>query len=147
MSKNYDSDEKNVDVGGVDVSDMKTLDAEKDLKGRRQNAKKAKKGSVGGKIFRFFLLLVVLAIAAGLAFCAFDRKSAISSIPNSFSFYVKTSSAIDTIDPILDLRAADVFLSTPEFKGFRSLFMDLRSSPIREFHCRRQFRVDVVHFA
>ncbi|MCR5123641.1 MAG: hypothetical protein K6B43_00400 [Treponema sp.] len=132
MSKNYDSDEKNVDVGGVDVSDMKTLDAEKDLKGRRQNAKKAKRGSVGGKIFRFFLLLVVLAIAAGLAFCAFDRKSAISSIPNSFSFYVKTSSAIDTIDPILDLRAADVFLSTPEFKGFRSLFMDLRSSPIRK---------------
>jgi len=125
MSEKIDTEEKK-----VDISEMKTLDADAASGGEPKKGKKKK--SVAGKLFRFVLLVIVLSVAAGLAFCAFDRKSAVSVIPKSFSFYVRTDSAIDTIDPMLDLRAADVFLSTPEFKAFRSIFMDLRSSPLRK---------------
>ena len=125
MSEKIDTEEKK-----VDISEMKTLDA--DAASGSEPKKGKKKKSVAGKLFRFVLLVIVVSVAAGLAFCAFDRKSAVSVIPKSFSFYVRTDSAIDTIDPMLDLRAADVFLSTPEFKAFRSIFMDLRSSPLRK---------------
>ncbi len=129
MSKKYDSDNEKLAGDEIDISEMKTIDAEKSVKNRKSAGKKR------GGFLKFLLvifLLFVVAFAALLAFCAFDRKSAISAIPKSFSCYVKTDSAIETIDPMLDLRAADVFLSSPEFKPFRSIFMDLRSSPLRK---------------
>lgn len=89
-------------------------------------------------IIRFFLsiiivVLTILVIVAGvLAFCAFDRKSALSSIPRNYTVYVHTDSAFDTLNPLFDLQAADVFLSSPEYSAARKSFMDLRSSALRD---------------
>ena len=129
MSKKYDSDDEKVQGDEIDISEMKTIDAEKSVETRKTAGKK--RGGVGKVVLTLFLLLL-LSFAALLVFCAFDKKSAISAIPKTFSCYVKTDSAIDALDPMLDLRAADVLLSSPEFIGFRSVFMDLRSSPLRK---------------
>ena len=90
-------------------------------------------------IIRFFkgILLFICAIVVifvGLCiFCALDKKSPVSAIPRDFSVCVRTKSAFETFDPLLDLQAADVaFASVPDLKKFRSSFMLLRSSPLRK---------------
>ena len=89
-------------------------------------------------IVRFFVVLLVILLAFLLLICgllaysALDRKSALSSIPRNYSIYVHTDSAFDTINPLFDLEAADVYLSSPEFSALRKVFMDFRSSSLRE---------------
>ncbi len=81
-------------------------------------------------LFIFVLVLAVLLLSL-FAFCALDKRTALSTLPNNYSLYVHTDSAWDTVDPLLDLQAADVLLSSDGFKDFRSVFMNLRGSPIR----------------
>ena len=89
-------------------------------------------------IIRMFrsIIIIVLSLCFLLAlcflFCAVDKKSSLSSIPRNYSVYVRTASAFDTINPLFDLQAADVLLSSPEFSSFRKPFMDFRSSSLRE---------------
>ena len=78
------------------------------------------------------LITLLVLLAAALAYCAFDRKSALSSIPRNYSIYVHTDSAFDTVNPLFDLQAADVFLSAPQYSSVRKAFMDFRSSNLRE---------------
>ena len=84
----------------------------------------------------FFIITVLITLlvllAAVLAFCAFDRKSALSSIPRNYTVYVRTDSTFDTVNPLFDLQAADVFLSAPEYSSIRKAFVDFRSSSLRE---------------
>lgn len=89
-------------------------------------------------IVRFFLsifailgFVIVAFIGIGI-FCALDKKDTLSVMPKNFSFYVKTDSAYDTFEPMLDLQAADIFFATPELKGIRPTFMSLRSSELRK---------------
>ncbi|MBB5226435.1 hypothetical protein DYE50_08775 [Treponema ruminis] len=78
------------------------------------------------------ILTILLLLAAALAYCAFDRKSALSSIPRNYSLYIHTDSAFDTVNPLFDLQAADLFLSSPEYSSLRKPFMDFRSSDLRD---------------
>ena len=89
-------------------------------------------------IVRFFLsiitviITILMLLAAAFAFAAFDRRSSLASIPRNYSIYLRTDSAFDTVNPLFDLQAADVFLSAPEFSSVRKTFMDFRSSELRE---------------
>ncbi len=88
------------------------------------------------RFFRAVLIIVAIFIVllfALFAFCALDRKSPISAIPGNFSAYVRTDDAFSTLNPLLDIHAADVaFASVAELKKFRPLFMNLRSSALRK---------------
>lgn len=89
-------------------------------------------------VVRFFLSIITIVLtlavilAAAFAFAAFDRHSSLASVPRNYSVYVRTDSAFDTVNPLFDLQAADVLLSSPEFAALRKPFMDFRSSPLRE---------------
>ena len=89
-------------------------------------------------VLRFFrnifivILVLLLAVIGIFAYSSFDSKSSLSSIPRNYSLYVRTSSAFDALNPLFDLQAADVILSSPEFVSFRKMFMDFRSSQLRE---------------
>ena len=78
------------------------------------------------------IITILVLVTAALAYCAFDRKSALSSIPRNYSIYLHTDSAFDTVNPLFDLQAADVFLSSPEYSSLRKSFMDFRSSDLRD---------------
>lgn len=78
-----------------------------------------------------FLVAVVLMVVVALSFCAFDKRKTISIFPKNFSVFVGTDSAYGTVEPMLDLQAADVFLATPELRSVRPAFMMLRSSSLR----------------
>ena len=77
-------------------------------------------------------LVLILALAVVFAVCALNKRDALSAIPKDFSFYAHTDSAFRTLDPMLDLQAADVFLASPEFRSLRPIFVELRSSPVRK---------------
>ncbi|MCR4821796.1 MAG: DUF3352 domain-containing protein [Treponema sp.] len=100
-----------------------------------KNTKSSKKKN---PLVSFFLsiatiVLTLLVIMTGiLAFSAFDRRSSLASVPRNYSLYLHTDSAFDTLNPLFDLQAADVLLSSPDFSSFRKIFMDFRSSEIRE---------------
>lgn len=79
-----------------------------------------------------FIVVLILLVGGLLAFCALDRRPVLSVVPRDFSVYVGTEDLFGTLEPMLDLQAADVALvSSPELRKFRAAFMDLRSSPLR----------------
>ncbi len=77
------------------------------------------------------LLTLLVLVSAVLAYCAFDKRSSLASIPQKYSLYLHSDSAFDTLNPLFDLQAADVILSSPDFSFVRKSFMDFRSSELR----------------
>ena len=93
-----------------------------------------KKKSFGVKFLvglSIFILVIVLLIVGWCTFSALDKKSALSMLPVGYSTYLRTDSAWDAIDPLIDLQAADIILSSPDFSQFREPFMALRGSTLR----------------
>ncbi len=83
-----------------------------------------------GTFFAVILTLLIL-LAGLLVFCALDKKSPLAVLPPEFSAYIHTDSLYDAVNPLLDLEAAEVLLSSPQFTQYRKPFMDFRSSPLR----------------
>ncbi len=100
------------------------------------NAKKAKKKlPLIMRFLRFvlcFVLTIILLSGAVLAYCAFDRVSPLSLLARNFSFMVHIESVWDTVEPLLDLQAAEDFLSAPEYSSARKIFMQLKASDLRK---------------
>ena len=79
------------------------------------------------------IFLTILVLLSGLlAFCAFDKRSSLASIPRDYSFYLHSDSAFDTLNPLFDLQAADVILSSQNLSFVRKPFMDFRGSDLRD---------------
>ena len=78
-----------------------------------------------------FLLVIILSIIGWCVYAAWDKQSSLSMLPVGYSTYLRTDSAWDAINPMIDLQAADIFLSSPNFAQFREPFMALRGSPLR----------------
>ena len=78
-----------------------------------------------------FLLLIILSIVGWCVYSAWDKQSSLSMLPVGYSTYLRTDSAWDAIDPMIDLQAADILLSSPDFSQFREPFMTLRGSTLR----------------
>ena len=86
------------------------------------------------RFLRFVLVLVLIIICVLGVWCAFSalhRKQALALLPQDYSLYVHMDSAWEAIEPLIDLRAADLLLASPEFLQFRASFMQLRSSALR----------------
>ena len=78
-----------------------------------------------------FLLVIILSIIGWCVYSAWDKQSSLSMLPVGYSTYLRTDSAWDAINPMIDLQAADIFLSSQNFAQFREPFMALRGSPLR----------------
>lgn len=92
------------------------------------------KKSAGKKILLFILIVIlvlVLAVGGLFAFSAIDRKKPIDLLPHDYSVYVHTDSAWKALEPLLDLKAVDMYLSSPELAELRGIFMQLRASEWR----------------
>ena len=82
-------------------------------------------------ILRFIGVCVIALLLWG-GFSAVHRASALKMLPKGFTAYIRMDSAWKALNPLLDLRAAEVLFSSQEFSSFRSPFMQLRSSPLRK---------------
>ena len=97
-------------------------------------AKSSKKKNPFVKILlglSIFLVILIVSIVVWCIYSAWDKQSSLSVLPVGYSTYLRTDSAWDAIDPMIDLQAADIFLSSPDFSQFREPFMALRGSTLR----------------
>ncbi|MGP1458668.1 MAG: hypothetical protein ACTTKL_05095 [Treponema sp.] len=101
-----------------------------------ENKKTEKKRKNPFVRFVKFIVSFILACAALLllwgGFSAVHRAPALQMLPKGFETYVRMDSAWKALNPLLDLRAAEVLFSSPNFASFRAPFMQLRSSPLRK---------------
>lgn len=79
-----------------------------------------------------FILALILIIAAWCTFSALDKKKSIKMIPQGYAAYLHTDSLYDCVRPLLDLRAAEIFLSDSSMSDIRGIFMMLRESEWRD---------------
>lgn len=89
---------------------------------------------IGKKILITVLIIVlvlVVALAGLFVFSSLDKKKSLAMIPHDYSVYVHTDSAWEAVEPLLDLQAVDMFLSTPDLAPIRGAFMQLRASEWR----------------
>ncbi|MBQ0051922.1 MAG: hypothetical protein KBT11_07650 [Treponema sp.] len=101
----------------------------------KKNKSTKKKTNPVLSFFKFIftlLILLLLLVLAGAVFCIIDKKSSLAAVPRNYTAYIHTDSAFHTVNPLLDLHAADVLLSKPEYVHLRKAFVSLRSSPLRE---------------
>ena len=108
----------------------KTLEEKTDKK----NPKKANKPFIVKILLAIFYILLALIVIfiAWMSFSAFDKKSSISGLPKNFSVYVRTDSVWSAVEPLIDLKAADVVLAQPAAANFRETFYKLRETNIRK---------------
>ena len=83
------------------------------------------------KSILIFLLILILLIAGWFAFCNFNKTSNLSALPQDYSLYVRTDCIWDAVNPMLDLKAADILLSEEPMLQFRQAFLSLRESDLR----------------
>lgn len=79
-----------------------------------------------------FILSIILIIAIWCTFSALDKKKSLGMIPQGYAAYLHTDSLYDCVRPLLDLRAAEIFLSDDSMSDIRGIFMMLRESEWRD---------------
>lgn len=101
--------------------------------GKEKEAEKGKKKKhLGWKITGIIFLVLFFIVAGWILFCYIDRINPISAVPEDFSLYVRTDSFWDSAEPLLDLKAADVLLSSADAGNLREQLVAFRSSSLRE---------------
>ncbi|MCR4743367.1 MAG: hypothetical protein K5866_10930 [Treponema sp.] len=122
-----------------EIVNENSKEVSKDISKDKSEKKSAKsKKSKKPFIVRFLLAILYLLLAiivifiAWMTFSAFDRKSSISGLPKNFSVYVRTDSVWSAVEPLIDLKAADVVLAQPAAANFRETFYKLRETNIRK---------------
>lgn len=79
-----------------------------------------------------FLIVFLSIILLWICFSIFHGKSRVSMIPTGYSAYIQTDSVWKALDPVLDLRAMDILLSSSDFSSLRGPFIDFRKSSLRK---------------
>ena len=93
------------------------------------------------------LLVLLVIILIWSAFCYFDRTKTVDTIPPDYAVYLRTDNICDTTEPLLDLDATLIAITSPELQKFREPFLKFKSSKIRSnFFVRRALkrRVDAA---
>lgn len=94
-----------------------------------------------------FLLLIILAFVGLFVFSKLDKKQSLSVFPHDYSIYLHTDSAWEAVEPMLDLKAVDMFLSSPELTSCRGIFMQLRASSWRNNKVLAKIAAKPIDFA
>ncbi len=95
------------------------------------------------------LLILVLFAAGFAAYSYFARADILGALPAGFSAYVRTDSFAGSVEPLLSLEAADVFLSDPAFAAAREMLVALRSNDLLQspaFRFAASRRIDAAFY-
>lgn len=79
----------------------------------------------------WFLLGIFIVLVLWFSFSALHKKNSLEMIPRGYSVFLHADSAWKALDPLVDLRAADLFLASADFFSLRGPFMNYRSSKLR----------------
>lgn len=84
-------------------------------------------------LFPFKLILVLLIVAlAWFTFCFFDRIKPADALPPDYAVYLRTDSVWNTAEPLLDLDATLIAMTSPELQKYRTKYLAIKSSKFRK---------------
>ena len=98
------------------------------------NVKTKKKLPLGVKLLLLpfdIVLVLLLVVLLWFAFCFFDRVKPVEALPPDYAVYLRTDSVWDTVEPLLDLDATLIAMTSPEFKDYRDTFLEIKQSKLR----------------
>ena len=101
----------------------------------KETKKSKKKLPLWAKIllFPFELILALLLIALlWFTFCFFDRVKQADVLPPDYAVYLRTDSVWETAEPLLDLDATLIAMTSPELQKYRDTYLNLKSSKLRK---------------
>lgn len=94
-----------------------------------------------------FIIVILSVILGWFTFSALNRQSTASTIPSDYTVYIRTDSAWDAVEPIIDLKATDLILADKAFSTIRPAVLNFRQSPLRNnFFVKKALRrrVDIA---
>ena len=99
--------------------------------------------------FKIILIILVIGLA-WFAYCGFDRIKPIDALPSDYALYLRTDKVWNTVEPLLDLNATLVAMTSPELQKYRETYLKIKSSKLRKnafvkFALKR--RVDAAVYA
>lgn len=81
--------------------------------------------------FKIILVLLVV-VLIWFTFCFFDRVKPADALPPDYALYLRTDSVWGTAEPLLDLDATLIAMSSPELQKYRDTFLQIKSSKLRK---------------
>ena len=94
---------------------------------KQENKKKKLPLGVRLLLLPFKLLLVLLIVVlAWFTFCYFDRVKSTDALPPEYAVYLRTDSIWDTAEPLLDLDATLIAMTSPELQKYRDKFLKIK---------------------
>src|SRR5574344_1588570 len=75
-----------------------------------------------------FILVLLVIIGGWILYSSLDKKKALSVLPSDFAVYLRSNRLWDAVNPIVDVKALDVFLADPAYGEVRSALMGFRAS-------------------
>ena len=115
--------------------------------------KKKKKLPFGVKLLLLpfeIVLVLLLVVLAWFTWCYFDRIKAVEVIPPDYAVYMRTDSVWGTAEPLLDLDATLIAMTSPALQKNRDTFLKIKSSSLRKnFFVRKalQLRLDAAVYS
>ena len=90
------------------------------------------------------ILTLLLILLVWFAYCRFDRIKVLDALPPDFALYLRTDKIWDTAEPLLDLNATLIAMTSPELQQYRQTYLNLKSSKLRrnafvKFALKRRF--------
>lgn len=77
------------------------------------------------------LLILILTVTGWFIYSALDKQNTAAVIPSDYTIYVRTDSAWDAVEPIIDLKATDMLLSDKSLSAVRPAILSFRQSHLR----------------
>lgn len=121
--------------------EVKETQIEKTEPAENVKAASKKKLPLGIKLlllpFEIILVLAVL-VLIWFTFSFFDRVKPVEALPPDYAVYLRTDSVWNAAEPLLDLDATLIAMTSPEFRQYRNTYLELKQSKLRKNFFVRQ---------
>ena len=84
------------------------------------------------------LLVLIIVVLLWFGFCWFDRIKPVEALPPDFAVYLRTDSVWSTAEPLLDLDATLIAMTSPQLQQYRETYLKIKSSKLRNNFFVRQ---------
>lgn len=111
----------------------KTVDKVEEAPAEKPSKKKKLPLAVKILLFPFeFALIVAVIVLLWFTWCYFDRIKPVEALPPDYALYLRTDSIWDAAEPLLDLDATLIAMTSPELQKYRESYLEVKKSKYRK---------------
>ena len=111
----------------------KTVDKVEEAPAEKPSKKKKLPLAVKILLFPFeFALILAVIVLLWFTWCYFDRIKPVEALPPDYALYLRTDSVWDAAEPLLDLDATLIAMTSPELQKYRESYLEVKKSKYRK---------------